>query len=96
MICPQRNLRYTETCKMAAKKDSIDYNVLRANEIWFIPFLSKTLEAEILTQGERNSPCFLTAGDIQGRLWKQHLNYFYFQTEPHVLNLAPTLTTEAV
>lgn len=78
------------------KKDSIDYNLLRANEIWFIPFLSKTLEAEILTQGERHSPCFLTAGDIQGRLWKQHLNYFYFQTEPHVLNLAPTLTTKAV
>lgn len=44
MVCPQKSLRNTQTCKMAAKKDSIDYNLTSANDICLFLFFPKHLK----------------------------------------------------
>lgn len=92
MVCPQQNLKDTGDCTMAAKAGSIDYK-LSANENQFTPFLSKRLELEILTQGQETlfPHCTWFKGD-----WGNSISSaFNFQTEPHMLSFAPTMTAKA-
>ena len=91
MVRPQKNPKDTNICKKAAKESSIDYRLLSVNKDQFTPFLSKRLEQEILSQGERHSLCLLTAGNSKETKGNSISSTFYFQTEPYFLRLAQEL-----